>query len=334
MSGLRARVDDGLRWWQGELLGCLPLSWREAWARQVPTAYVRLGNDGCVIELIDADETRQLANEHAIDQWSDEDWELLHDLILTRRTTLVLAFPLSFARHVSLPKQAHSRAAAALDLQLDMIAPVRADALAWTWTWNDASASAEVAMTRLSTLRHIEQLLAARSLPMPALALDSSTGPLPLELGFDGGDTPARRLNRRLWIAAGLALFAIPLLTYALLALQISFAQDRVASLDARYGDQLSAQARAQALAPLYGSARALADRPAGSELLALLARVLPAEARVQTLNLTDHRVRAEISGVSADELRQVLAPSMRELVVYPAAAAQGGMSVTIEFAW
>jgi len=316
---LVAAMHRFLTWWRDELVAMVPLAWRERFVAHIPRAVIRPGKTCVEIELVDGRERQLLLETAPLEGLDDEAWAQLDSIIRSRRSVIVLAHPKSYVAYTDLPRGAVGHAGRVIDLQMDRLSPLKTEYIHWNWAAEVTAtgARAAVAMVRRVDIEALDRMLADRGVPMPAIAAAHEPAPIAILEGFDGSDTPQRRLDRRLgWIALALVL-TIPLTSLAALATAQASARDAIATIEDEVGPRLRADARTRRAADAVALARPVLARPAVSGVLSRLTAVLPADGRLAALRLGDDGgITLTIEGVAAATLQPLLAAEFREAIV------------------
>lgn len=314
------------RWWQGELVEMVPLSWRERWTRSIPKAVIRPFADRVEVELIDGREHRLLIDDASLDGLDAEAWGQLDQVIRSRRTLLVLSHPHSLVVHTSLPPGAVGHAGRVLELQLERLSPLKSEYVHWNWAVvpGPERAEAVVAMVRTETVERLDRQFAEQGLPLPAIAAAHEPASVHILAGHDGSDTALRRSDRRLgWIALAL-LLSIPLTTLAGLATERRNTLASIESLEEEVGLKLRADARARQAAGAATIARPLLARPTASRLIDRLTLLLPDGSRLASLVIgPDGVATVTFEGVNAEALEPLLTDAFREVTMLSPEAAE-----------
>lgn len=314
------------RWWRDELVGMVPLSWRERWTRSIPKAVIRPFADRVEVELIDGEAHRLLIDDAPLDGLDAEAWAQLDQVIRSRRTILVLSHPQSLVVHTSLPPGAVGHAGRVLELQLERLSPLKPEYIHWNWAVvpGPERAEAAVAMVRTETVEGLDRQFAEHGLPLPAIAAAHEPAPVHILAGHDGSDTPERRSDRRLgWISLAL-LLSIPLTTLVGLAIERRNTLASIERLEEEVGPRLRADARARRAAGAAAIARPLLARPSASRLIDRLALLLPDGSRLASLVIgPDGVATVTFEGASAETLEPLLTDAFREVTILSPEAAE-----------
>lgn len=205
-----------------------------------------------------------------------------------------------------MPTGAVGHASRVLELRLPRLSPLKPDLVRWNWLVlaKAKQSQAAIAMIRHSEVDRLDRLFADHGSPLPAIAAAHDPSPIYLTQGFDGSQTPQRRLHRRLLVAAGLLLLTIPLTSIAALAMQRASIIASIAQLEEEAGPKIWEQARAHREAAIISRVRPFAARPTVTQYLGKLADGLPADARLRRFSLaTTGLAQVVIEGADRDEL-------------------------------
>ena len=321
LDRFRQLATDFWSWWRDELRASIPDALREQWARFIPHAFVHVGSDTIVIESTDGNEAFREVIDRPLSEFRPADWEVLSGVVHHYRTLLVLAHPLSWSTSIPLPKAAWSHANRMAELQLETISPLRTDQIQWNWVWQGGLDQSRmlIAMVKQSRIVSLERLFADNGVALPSIAAATGLGPVPITKGFDGSETSERRRDRRLWVCAAALILTAPLLAMAALTISVDVERARMLALDEQYGDQLRADAAAKMAQLGSRSIQPLVNRMPATQVLEVVARSLPAGARLSSLELaTDSMVDLAIVSPNRNLVEQALTSSFPRVDIEP----------------
>ncbi|SDZ89262.1 PilN domain-containing protein [Rubrimonas cliftonensis] len=309
-------AGDFLRWWGAELAALVPVAVRRTLAPS-RDRLVAVVSDGAAT---DATLVREIGGRRAslgpLSTLGARERRRLAAAARAGRLTVTLAPPPAAAvtRRVSLPLAAERDLEAVVGFEMDRLTPFPADALYWRCEIaarrpGQGALDADVVFVPRAPFAGVAAALADAGLPVVGAALPGPDGALlPLRGGAEAAQRRAPRWGARLaWLgaAASVALCA----AWAGLALQTL--EDRATALE----EQALALRRAAVAAQDQRRAAEAADAarlaldlrartPLAAEALAELSAILPDDAWLSALRLTEEAV--EITGHAADAVALV----------------------------
>ena len=328
---LRMGAAAFFRWWARELLVLVPNSWRACLLSQRPLATIRPKQSRVEIELIDGREHRLLIDDRAVGALDEQSWAVLREAVMTRRATVEFTSPDVFTAAIPMPRGALGHGARMIALQLDRIAPVRADAMEWTWSARTVGGAtmANVAMIRTQTIAALEQCFAGQGIALPAIALATDDGPIALRPGFDGSETPSRRFDRRLIWASAVLVGSIPFTTLVVLAVMKSALASDIVDVSDAVAPRIEANARIERRAAAMRVLAPLVRPVAATALVTRLAEALPNDAQLATLHYDAGGVtRVTIAGSDAATLQSALNRQFAGAMLIAGPSADTGLAV------
>lgn len=301
-------------WWIAELAAMVPPPLRLR--RERPRADIVAGPEGVAVERVEAGAGERLFDPAPLERLEEESWAELHGLIEGRRARLVLGPPDVFLTRIALPAAARGRLRAATSLALDQAAPVAPDLLCWNCRLIGGGGSAGtldvlVAMARVERLEVIRGLFTEHGLAPPPIAARGPDGEVMLRGGADGSETPDRRRERLISIAAAALLASIPLTTVAAAGILTFFAESKVAALRQEVAPALAAEREAGRAERVRRALAVLFARPSATETLESLALAMPDSSAARTVERqADGMLRLEVETGDRAALEEGLARS------------------------
>lgn len=279
-------VADAWRWWLTELTGMAPSRFNTHTAK-TPHATIVIEPGSVAVERTEAGTGERLVDARAIEQLDDEAWNQLAILIATTRSEVRLTPPDVYVTTISLPKAARGRLRAAVELQLEHIAPLAPERLRWNASIvaiGPEHLTIAVAMAKADRVEALQTLLETRGITPPPVVAVHDNQTIVLADGVDASHTDERRLDRRAWTIAIALILSIPFTTLAAASAMLASTDAKIVAGEAQIRPRLERERNWKRDESLRQALRPLLARPTASETIELLASVLPITASAQAI--------------------------------------------------